>query len=314
MSKPTICVATVRAATVRNTVNAIRQQSIEDFELIVVGQGDDVELRHLGAGLAALDSRIRYNHLADRGLSAARNAAIQASSGEFIAFTDDDCEPDEFWLSTLMDSFEAGEGVGLVGGTVVAPKTKGWLCTCPSLAPSDSLYDPAASPGQSPPGFGWIGANFAVRRSVFDEVGTFDENLGAGSRFPAGEDVDFKLRCEKAGIRMRSNPAAIVYHTFGARCGIRARWVHHRNYSQGNGAIAAKLSLSGDDRGGDWMQRMAQGVQDRLRRGRLLDAMGAGVRYVHARRAYRECCASMEVNAAGNLAPVDKASPESSLG
>lgn len=87
-----------------------------------------------------------------------------------------------------------------------------------------------------------------------ERAGQFDEHLGAGTRFPAGEDTDYKLRLKGLGIKMRCTPRSVVYHTFGARHGLRALLAHQRDYARGSGALGAKLTMLGDRRGAEWVE------------------------------------------------------------
>ncbi|MGO4595422.1 glycosyltransferase family 2 protein [Leifsonia sp. 2TAF2] len=58
---------------------------------------------------------------------------------------------------------------------------------------------------------GWLsGACFLIRRSVFDELGGFDEGY-----FMYFEDVDLGYRIGRAGFRNRYEPAASVVHVGG---------------------------------------------------------------------------------------------------
>ena len=65
------------------------------------------------------------------------------------------------------------------------------------------MLGPAACRGLEFPGAG----NVLIQRSVFDEVGTFDQSLAE-----AGEDIDFFRRVRKAGIVVWIQPAAVVHH------------------------------------------------------------------------------------------------------
>jgi len=67
--KFTVCVPTVRPTTLRRTVQSILAQTWPEWELLVIGQGQDADLGQAGNQLAALDSRIRYIHLDQKGLS-----------------------------------------------------------------------------------------------------------------------------------------------------------------------------------------------------------------------------------------------------
>ncbi len=72
---------------------------------------------------------IHYLHVPQPGVSNARNAALKAAKGRYLAFLDDDQEAGEKWLETLL---------------AVASKYKAGLCFVPTLAriPGSSPYDP----------------------------------------------------------------------------------------------------------------------------------------------------------------------------
>src|SRR5438105_15951698 len=121
--KFSVCIGSVRATTVGPAIESIRRQTWTDWELIVVGQGPDPALRHVGEEAARADTRVRYVHLERRGVSLARNVAVRQATGDIIAITDDDCEARPDWLATLADCFAAEPDVDVVGGALVAPAT-----------------------------------------------------------------------------------------------------------------------------------------------------------------------------------------------
>jgi len=263
-----VCVPSTRGETVGSTIQAVRGQTWADWELIVLGQGSREPLEAAVAKAAAGDRRVRYVQLQGRGLSLARNAALEVAAGSVIAFTDDDCEPRPDWLASFAHAFLDDPRLGVVGGAVLSPESLGYLKTCPTCSPTEGLYDPLTEPRHPPDGWDWIGANFAVRRDVARGLGAFDECLGAGSDFPAAEDTDYKLRLEAAGVRMLSTPRAAVIHTYGVRRGW-AVFRSQRNYATGNGGMAGKLTLLGDKRGVQWLDDMRKdchGAPPRLAR------------------------------------------------
>jgi glycosyltransferase involved in cell wall biosynthesis len=253
-----VCVPTTRCDTVGATIAGVRGQTWRDWELIILGQGERQALEAAVTRAADGDRRIRYVHLQGRGLSLARNAGLQHASGQVLAFTDDDCEPRLDWLTCIALAFLDDPELGLVGGAVLAPANKGALSTCPIVSPLEVVYDPRSNGRLAPRGWDWIGANFAVRQKVASRLGRFDECLGAGADFPAGEDTDYKLRLEAAGVRMLSTPKSAVVHTFGVRKGL-AVLRSQRNYATGNGGMAAKLTLLGDPRGRQWLDETRKG-------------------------------------------------------
>lgn len=295
--KFSVCVASVRPTTLPMTIQSIRAQTLPDWELIIVGQGPDPQLPALGAAAASEDRRIRYLHLEQRGLSRARNAALRVARGDVIAMTDDDCEARRDWLESLARYFECDPLTGVVGGSVIAPPTHGFPSVCLNWTPSDTVYDPLVDGPRAPAGWCWFGANFALRPAIFERMGDFDEYLGAGAEFPSAEDVDYRLRLERSGIRMRSTPHAVVYHTYGRRSGWKALWGYWRNTFTGDGALGAKLTMLGDPRGRHWpWQSTRDWLATRLQSGRSYRLAFDLLCRRYVRHAYRECLADYELD------------------
>lgn len=252
-----VCIPTVRPTTIADAIGSVLRQSYPDWELWVVGQGDDPTLAEEVERVRRRDPRVRYVHVEIRNASLARNTAIDRAGGELIALLDDDCEAAPDWLETLQRCFRDEPDTGVVGGAVIAPPPERWgFSTCPENRPREALYDPVAAGFTAPLGCDWLSANVAVRRSVIERVGPFDPCLGPGTPFAAAEDPDWKLRIEKLGITMRATPRSVVYHTHGRRYGLREGHAHLRNYARGNGALAAKLTLQGDRRGAERLRAL----------------------------------------------------------
>lgn len=257
MPKVSVCVPVSREDTLHATLTSILQQSWKDWELIAVGQGSLENPRvksvyEIVHDFASKDSRIKYCHIDAAGASRAKNASIQAATGEIIAEIDDDAEAAPDWLEVMVTYLDAHPDIDLIGGSVIKPeKQYRGFAVCPAVEPDEVVYDPTTM--DSPPeGWNWISCNVGIRREVFSRVGFYDDYLGPGSIFPAADDTDLLLRMEAAGIKMASSPRLVVYHTYGYRYGLRAFIKHQYNYGYGNGGMAAKLSLAGDPRGEEW--------------------------------------------------------------
>ena len=93
-------------------VGSIRQQTYTNFELMLVDDGSTDGSGELCDKLAAEDTRIRVIHKPNGGVSSARNAGIDAVTGEYITFCDSDdyLEPD--YLETLVQAAEANPDCG----------------------------------------------------------------------------------------------------------------------------------------------------------------------------------------------------------
>ena len=71
-------------------IDSILAQTFTDFELILVEDGSPDNCPALCDAAAARDARIRVIHQKNGGLSAARNAGLDAARGEWIGFVDSD--------------------------------------------------------------------------------------------------------------------------------------------------------------------------------------------------------------------------------
>jgi len=80
--------------------------------------------------------------------------------------------------------------------------------------------------------------NMALHCSAIQDVGLFDERLGAGAAFRSAEDNDLGYRLLEAGYRVLYVPEAVVYHRAwrSSREYVPLRW----SYGFGRGAFFAK--------------------------------------------------------------------------
>jgi glycosyltransferase involved in cell wall biosynthesis len=174
------------------------------FEAIVVNDGgaepDDRLRRDAAAGTAA---RIRFASQPHAGPGAARNHGAKLAAGDWLAFTDDDCEPAPGWLTAFERALVERPDALAGGGTVNA------------LA--DSTFSEAS---QLLAGFvaGWFDGtgrerfftsnNIALARSAFFAAGAFDARFGTA----AGEDREFCDRWSAQGRASVDVADAVVHH------------------------------------------------------------------------------------------------------
>jgi len=80
-----------RRETIRRSLESIRAQTFEDWELIVVDDGSE---DGTADAIAGFDPRMRVVRQPNRGITGARNTGLRESKGDWIAFLDSDDE----WL------------------------------------------------------------------------------------------------------------------------------------------------------------------------------------------------------------------------
>ena len=75
---------------IRECVDSVLAQTYTNLDIILVDDGSPDECPRICDEYAAMDERVRVIHKANGGLSSARNAGIDAASGEYITFIDSD--------------------------------------------------------------------------------------------------------------------------------------------------------------------------------------------------------------------------------
>jgi glycosyltransferase involved in cell wall biosynthesis len=126
-----------------------------------------------------------------RGPAANRNCGAHAATGEWLAFVDDDCEPQAGWLEGMAQAIGDAD---VIEGRVIAPGA------------ADSPFEEHVENLHG--GVLWS-CNLAVRRDVFERLGGFDEGFSEAG----GEDMEFAWRVARANLQVKFAPAALVHHT-----------------------------------------------------------------------------------------------------
>jgi glycosyltransferase involved in cell wall biosynthesis len=81
---------------VYETLTGLARVDYPDYEVIVVDDGSKDDTASIARRYG-----VRVIHTDNKGLSNARNLAMEAATGDFIAYLDDDAYPDRDWLKYL---------------------------------------------------------------------------------------------------------------------------------------------------------------------------------------------------------------------
>ena len=176
-----------RAAYLRDAIESVLGQTFRDLELIVVDDGstDDTE-----AVVRPYLDQLTYIRQENRGRSAARNTAVSASFGDFVAF----CDSDDRWLPDRIERelprLAESPGVGMVHGQVELIDKNGVLLPDQTAA-HQRVFSAAHRQPVTYAGYAWncrcLSSTILVRRAVFEAVGPYDPDLLL-------DDYDFYLR------------------------------------------------------------------------------------------------------------------------
>lgn len=195
----------------------------DGYEVVVVNDGGGTDTDTVISGWEGRASLTRVSTDA-KGPAAARNAGVATARGTFIAFTDDDCEPDGNWLRALREALEANPGCA-AGGRMV----NGASGRC--AAASQTVLEAAYAYFNGDPGGAhfYATSNLAFPAEDLRSLGGFDEALRHA------EDRELCDRWVWSGRRFVDAPAAIVRHM--RVLSLREFWRQHFGYGQGAWAI-----------------------------------------------------------------------------
>lgn len=204
------------ADTIDECLQSVRELDYPDHEVIVVNDGstdDTGEIARRHSGVRVIDTL-------HRGLSAARNIALEHATGTIVAYTDADVRVDPAWLTYLVQPFLRSDVAG-AGGPNVVPADDPWMAQCVARAPGGPthvLLDDRTA--EHVPG-----CNMAYRREALSAIGGFDVTYHA-----AGDDVDVCWRLQARGQRIGFAPSALVWHRH--RRSVRAYWRQQVGYGE----------------------------------------------------------------------------------
>jgi len=144
---------------------------------------------------------------------AKRNIALKEVDSDIVVFCDDDVIVHREWLRTLIPYFTDSR-VAVVGGPNLTPLHSNLRERCSGYIFSSFLGSAAMTARYLPDGTtvreadetDLISCNMAIRKSIFDRVGGFPEDI-----WPNEENILLHL-IKKAGYRLLYVPNAIVWH------------------------------------------------------------------------------------------------------
>jgi glycosyltransferase involved in cell wall biosynthesis len=169
-------------ATLPDTLESIRRQTFQDYELIVIDDGStDGTLAWLRG---VHDPRLRVFSYQNAGLAAARNRGIEQSTGEFITFIDGDdlWTPDK--LERQLEALQRHPSamVAYSWTAFIDPRGQFLFAKAPCWSEGDVYAELLRSC------FIASGSNVLVRRRSVEAIGAFDTTLAAA------QDWEFCLR------------------------------------------------------------------------------------------------------------------------
>lgn len=188
------------ARTIPGAIASIQNQSLTDWELIVVDDGSSDDSAAIVQGIN--EPRLRLFTQANQGPASARNQGLRNAAGRFIAFLDSDDAWHPGFLETMLLALEphhdavlaycGWQNLGIEGG-----RGKPFI-------PPD--YEALDRTEVLLGGCRWPIHAVLLRRDAIEQSGGFDESL------PSSEDYDLWLRIAPQGRLIRVPEVLAYYH------------------------------------------------------------------------------------------------------
>jgi glycosyltransferase involved in cell wall biosynthesis len=191
------------AGFIAQALDSVLAQTYRNFEIVVVNDGSP-DTPALEAALAPYRDRIAYITQENGGPGVARNAGIECTSGELVAFLDADDVwlPDNLAVQVTRANADPGLAVVHADARVIGDPTTSGM-TLRQLNRSGGRASFAAIVSES---YTLTTSCTVVRRAWLDRVGRFDPALRRS------EDFDLWLRIAHAGGRFEGTTRVLTHY------------------------------------------------------------------------------------------------------
>lgn len=208
------------AALLDGTLESVARQRVApglEWRVLVVNNNcadetPEVVQRHINAGRIHLDTAVETK----QGLTPARVCGVRNTSGEWIAFVDDDCLLAEDWVEQAARFAAEHPACGAFGGQIIPQ----WETEPPPHVLGHRYAYASKQHGETPHRRPWLaGAGMVVRREALMACGWLERQFledRTGGRLVSGGDMEMALRVG-ARYELWHNPACKLRHVIPAR-------------------------------------------------------------------------------------------------
>lgn len=224
---------------IRDCMDSLRQQSLKDFEILVVDNGSKdgsleiLQTEYPEVNVIALAENTGFCH--------AVNLGIQESKTPYILLLNNDTIVKSEFVEGLIKAIEESDKIFSVSAMMLSMEDEqiidnagdgycvlGWAYARGKGCPVTKYCEKKEI-------FSACGGAAIYRKSIFEEIGYFDEN-----HFAYLEDVDIGYRARIHGYRNIYEPAAKVVHVGSATSGSRYNEFKTKLSSANNAYVAIK--------------------------------------------------------------------------
>lgn len=166
-----------------------------------------------------------------KSVSSARNSLKIPQGIEWIIFCDDDGYMAKDYSKILEEKLRSNPGIEILAGKIIREDTNTHYTIRHKNFNSLKKFRHTKN---------LMGSNFVIRSDVYDRLGRFNENFGAGSYWGSSEETDLCWKAFFSGRKMEFFPELIVYHVPPFQESIKKGFKKAFNYGVGKGALVWK--------------------------------------------------------------------------
>jgi succinoglycan biosynthesis protein ExoM len=200
-----ICIASIGRPSLLTTLHSIsncRLPACTKINIVIADDSKDGAVAKMISNENNWSLAIRVVPTAAGNIAVARNACLNAASGDYIAFIDDDEWADQDWLINLIKQVEESRADAIFGPTIAIfpAETPNWMRRAAPFGNRVGLHGSEVNTGAT--------SNVLVRRASIERIGLrFNEDFGRSG----GEDTDFFARLHASGAKLLVSQTAKVF-------------------------------------------------------------------------------------------------------
>lgn len=178
-------------------------------EIIIVEQVDNNQSKFKEVAKQNSIS-LKYTFLPTKSTSKAKNIGATQATGEIILFLDDDVVATKKLIQNHIQNYTDPSVAAVCGRSITTGQEVEESRTDTGRISNLGTFSDGYSSTVKQEIDTVIGCNASWRKSVFNEIGGFDEQFTGNAM---REESDLSLRAKKVGYKILFEPKALVYHT-----------------------------------------------------------------------------------------------------
>lgn len=215
------------------------------WEVLVIDNASDDNTRQI---IESYQDKlpIKYIYEPTKGKNFALNSALNGAKGDLFVFTDDDVIADKNWLIELEIAANTHKDFYVFGGKIEPEwpyQPPAWIMDNVQLGVVYAVSNENWQSGPIDP-IHVMGANMAVRSSVFEKGLRFETSIGPnGGNYAMGSETEFTCRLSDLGYHSFYVKSAVVKHIIRPHQ-LAVDWILARAFRFGRGSYCRENSIA----------------------------------------------------------------------